>query len=203
MVGDDFNIMASMGHIRDLPERELGVDIENNFAPEYVVLKDKKEVVMVGDRKFDIIGANYHNLDSIGVLYGYGNHKEFTDYNATYIAKFRPDREYLYLNLDFLDGCSGYETELISGSLYDNSYTKFYPNSKIKITARAENGYEFAFWEDGSTENPRNIHIIDDDVTAYAVFQKSIGSNVYIGNVLYDIYRGDKLMDVYVGNILI
>lgn len=123
--------------------------------------------------------------------------------NATYIAKFRPDREYLYLDLDFLEGCSGYGIELISGSLYDNSYSKFYPNSKIKITARAENGYEFAFWEDGSTENPRNIHIIDDDVTAYAVFQKSIGSNVYIGNVLYDIYRGDKLMDVYVGNILI
>ena len=30
MVGDDFSIMASMGHIRDLPERELGVDIEQN-----------------------------------------------------------------------------------------------------------------------------------------------------------------------------
>ncbi len=36
MVGDDFKIMASMGHIRDLPERELGVDVEHDFTPQYV-----------------------------------------------------------------------------------------------------------------------------------------------------------------------
>ncbi|MBO5721847.1 MAG: hypothetical protein J6S19_01915, partial [Lentisphaeria bacterium] len=35
MVGNEFNIMASMGHIRDLPENELGVDIEHDFAPLY------------------------------------------------------------------------------------------------------------------------------------------------------------------------
>ena len=45
MVGDDFNIMASMGHIRDLPERELGVDIENNFAPQYVASGRSNKVV--------------------------------------------------------------------------------------------------------------------------------------------------------------
>ena len=36
MLGKDYTIIASMGHIRDLPERELGVDIEHNFAPQYV-----------------------------------------------------------------------------------------------------------------------------------------------------------------------
>lgn len=45
MVGNDFNIMASMGHIRDLPERELGVDIENNFAPQYVAAGRSGKVV--------------------------------------------------------------------------------------------------------------------------------------------------------------
>ena len=36
MLGKDYTIIASMGHIRDLPERELGVDIAHNFAPQYV-----------------------------------------------------------------------------------------------------------------------------------------------------------------------
>ncbi len=36
MLGKDFMIVASMGHIRDLPEHELGVDIEHGFAPRYV-----------------------------------------------------------------------------------------------------------------------------------------------------------------------
>jgi len=45
MVGDDFNIIASMGHIRDLPERELGVDIENDFAPQYVAAGRSGKVV--------------------------------------------------------------------------------------------------------------------------------------------------------------
>lgn len=45
MVGSDFSIMASMGHIRDLPERELGVDVENNFAPQYVAAGRSNKVV--------------------------------------------------------------------------------------------------------------------------------------------------------------
>ena len=45
MVGNDFNIMASMGHIRDLPERELGVDIEHDFAPQYVAAGRSGKVV--------------------------------------------------------------------------------------------------------------------------------------------------------------
>lgn len=41
----DYKVVASMGHIRDLPEKELGVDIEKNFAPNYQVTKEKKKVV--------------------------------------------------------------------------------------------------------------------------------------------------------------
>ncbi len=39
ILGNDYNLMASMGHVRDLPERSLGVDVKNNFDPGYVVTK--------------------------------------------------------------------------------------------------------------------------------------------------------------------
>ena len=42
-LGPDFNVMASIGHIKDLPMRELGVDIENNFEPHYEVIPDSKK----------------------------------------------------------------------------------------------------------------------------------------------------------------
>ena len=45
MLGKDYSIIASMGHIRDLPERELGVDIANRFAPQYVDTPRSKSVV--------------------------------------------------------------------------------------------------------------------------------------------------------------
>ncbi len=37
--------MASMGHVRDLPKSKMGVDIEHNFEPQYLVSKDKKTVI--------------------------------------------------------------------------------------------------------------------------------------------------------------
>ena len=36
MLGAEYTILASMGHVRDLPERSIGVDIKNHFAPMYV-----------------------------------------------------------------------------------------------------------------------------------------------------------------------
>jgi len=39
ILGNGYNLMASMGHVRDLPERSLGVDVKNNFDPGYVVTK--------------------------------------------------------------------------------------------------------------------------------------------------------------------
>lgn len=44
-LGKDFKVTASMGHIKDLPENELGIDIENNFKPQYKLLKGKKKIV--------------------------------------------------------------------------------------------------------------------------------------------------------------
>lgn len=44
-LGDGYNVVASMGHVRDLPVSKIGVDIENGFQPQYVVMKDKKELI--------------------------------------------------------------------------------------------------------------------------------------------------------------
>ena len=44
-LGKDYIVTASMGHVRDLPEKRFGVDIENGFAPEYTVIKGKEELV--------------------------------------------------------------------------------------------------------------------------------------------------------------
>jgi len=45
ILGEDYIVKASMGHIRDLPERKLGVDIENGFAPDYTTIKGKQKVI--------------------------------------------------------------------------------------------------------------------------------------------------------------
>src|SRR3982751_2892112 len=42
-LGSDYMVMASIGHIKDLPMRELGVDVENNFEPTYEVIPDTKK----------------------------------------------------------------------------------------------------------------------------------------------------------------
>ncbi|MCV6629925.1 MAG: type I DNA topoisomerase [Flavobacteriaceae bacterium] len=44
-LGKDFTVASSFGHISDLPSKELGVDVENDFKPKYVVDKEKKAVV--------------------------------------------------------------------------------------------------------------------------------------------------------------
>lgn len=48
---------------------------------------DESKAIMVGDREYDILGARMHGIDSIGVLYGYGNYEELSLANADYIAK--------------------------------------------------------------------------------------------------------------------
>ena len=44
-LGGDHKVMASMGHLRDLPKSKMGVDIENGFQPQYIAVRDKKELI--------------------------------------------------------------------------------------------------------------------------------------------------------------
>src|SRR5688500_14668397 len=44
-LGPDYTVRASVGHVRDLPERELGVDVENGFEPKYVTIRGKGKII--------------------------------------------------------------------------------------------------------------------------------------------------------------
>lgn len=44
-LGNGYEVIASMGHVRDLPKSKLGVDVENNFQPQYIDMKGKGDVI--------------------------------------------------------------------------------------------------------------------------------------------------------------
>ncbi len=45
ILGKGFTVRASIGHIKDLPEKELGVEVESNFKPHYVVIPGKEKII--------------------------------------------------------------------------------------------------------------------------------------------------------------
>ena len=57
-LGNDYKVVPTFGHIRDLPEKGLGVDVLHNFKPEYVVSADKKKTV-------NGIMADYKKADGV------------------------------------------------------------------------------------------------------------------------------------------
>jgi len=46
-LGKEYRVVASMGHIRDLPKNKLGIDIENNFKPEYIIPDKSKKIIQM------------------------------------------------------------------------------------------------------------------------------------------------------------
>jgi len=44
-LGEDFNVAATVGHIKDLPSKEMGIDIENGFTPQYDTIPGKQKVI--------------------------------------------------------------------------------------------------------------------------------------------------------------
>lgn len=44
-LGKEYEVVASMGHIRDLPKSKIGVDIENDFTPKYINMRDKSKII--------------------------------------------------------------------------------------------------------------------------------------------------------------
>ena len=45
LLGQKYSVKASLGHVRDLPKSQLGVNIENNFDPKYITIRGKGEVI--------------------------------------------------------------------------------------------------------------------------------------------------------------
>ena len=44
-LGEDFTVVASMGHVRDLPKTTLGIDVKNGFVPQYILISGKENLV--------------------------------------------------------------------------------------------------------------------------------------------------------------
>lgn len=68
-----------------------GLRVEKCDVIKYVLSNidfvSRSEIVMVGDRKHDILGATANGIDSIGVLFGYGSLEELQESGATHIAE--------------------------------------------------------------------------------------------------------------------
>ena len=44
-LGDGYEVTASMGHIRDLPASQLGIDVDHDYAPQYISIKGKEKLI--------------------------------------------------------------------------------------------------------------------------------------------------------------
>ena len=45
LLGSNYLFESSLGHIRDLPQNGFGIDVENDFKPQYTIMPDKKDVI--------------------------------------------------------------------------------------------------------------------------------------------------------------
>ena len=45
ILGKDYSVEASMGHIRDLPKSQIGIDFDNDFEPKYINIRGKAELI--------------------------------------------------------------------------------------------------------------------------------------------------------------
>jgi len=57
------------------------------YALEISGITNRFDAVMVGDRNYDVLGAKENGIDSVGVLYGFGDYSELVDAGANYIAE--------------------------------------------------------------------------------------------------------------------
>ena len=63
-LGPDYQVKASMGHVRDLPKSKIGVDVEHGFVPDYQPIKGKEEVISDLKKETDLwAGVNVANLN--------------------------------------------------------------------------------------------------------------------------------------------
>ena len=51
ILGSRYKVIASVGHVRDLPKSKLGINIENNFEPEYISIRGKGDVIKMLKKK--------------------------------------------------------------------------------------------------------------------------------------------------------
>lgn len=57
------------------------------YALSQIEIEDKKQVIMVGDRSYDILGAKANGIDNLGVLYGFGSREELEEAGAKILVE--------------------------------------------------------------------------------------------------------------------
>ena len=62
-LGKNYKVAATMGHVRDLPQKTLGIDIEHDFAPEYVAVAKRKDTIKELKKITDIAEETYLAMD--------------------------------------------------------------------------------------------------------------------------------------------
>ena len=62
-LGKGYNVLASVGHIRDLPKSTLGVDIENGFKPKYIIIRGKSDLISNLKKQVDVSDKVYLATD--------------------------------------------------------------------------------------------------------------------------------------------
>ena len=70
-----------------------------SYALEQQGITEVSEIIMIGDREHDVIGAKALNIESIGVLHGYGSYDELSNSGANYIVKDVKELHSLLLSL--------------------------------------------------------------------------------------------------------
>ena len=78
-----FTLVSGAGFTPESAKKPLIIE----SAIKALNVSDKSKIIMIGDREHDILGARENGIDSIGVLYGYGDLLELQKAGATYIAK--------------------------------------------------------------------------------------------------------------------
>ena len=106
-LGKDYKVTASVGHIRDLPSSRLSVDVKNDFAPKYAIVKGKEKLVkelkeMVKesdgvylatdpDREGEAI--SWHLATVLGLDTDDKNRVKFNEINKTSVVGYRASRK--------------------------------------------------------------------------------------------------------------
>ncbi len=100
-LGSSFSVMASMGHVRDLPKSKMGVDIKNNFEPQYVNIENKKDLIKqlknaVAESDFVYLATDpdregeaisWHLAQLLGLDMGQANRVTFNEITKTGITQ--------------------------------------------------------------------------------------------------------------------
>ena len=82
-LGSDYNVAASVGHVRDLPKKELGVDVEHGFEPKYEIIRGKgkilKELKNHAKKAESVILATDPDREGEAIAYHVAHHLGFEE----------------------------------------------------------------------------------------------------------------------------